>query len=67
MSKIDKITWCVGCGTEISWTPIIEDEHYYCCQDCANGLFCKCGYEMELDDSYPGESSQSQSINIESY
>lgn len=66
MSRNDQTVWCTGCGTEISWMPILENNHYYCCQDCADNLFCECGYEVEADDNYLDSSSKESLINFAS-
>jgi hypothetical protein len=51
---------CQGCGTEITWAPVVmrfawqaegkrvEAQHYYCCQDCLEGRGCDCGVRMEV-------------------
>ncbi len=44
--------WCKGCGAEINWAPVIVDQHYFCCEDCANGLPCQCGERMEWEDDH---------------
>ncbi len=50
MPLIENTIWCDNCGVEISWGPIIVDKQYYCCQDCREGLLCKCSDRMDLDD-----------------
>lgn len=53
---------CQGCGTEITWAPVVkryrkgeqgdllDAHHYYCCQDCLEGRGCDCGARMDMDD-----------------
>ncbi len=53
---------CEGCGTEITWAPVVKRRrigirsahpdglHYYCCQDCLDGRGCDCGSRMDLED-----------------
>ncbi len=44
-----KITWCVGCGIEITWGAYIKNGKYYCCEDCSEGKPCQCDVTTELD------------------
>jgi hypothetical protein len=50
MPTIDETIWCYGCGVEISWAPLVVDKCRYCCRDCHEGLPCRCGERMELED-----------------
>ncbi len=49
MSRIENTIWCDGCGEEISWVPLMSGGHHYCCQNCLDGLPCKCYQWSELD------------------
>ena len=51
--------WCDGCGVEITWTPVTEQQFIYCCANCHTGLPCRCGERMEQEDErrQPGEPS----------
>lgn len=46
--------WCDGCGVEITWAPVIDEQFVYCCADCHAGLPCQCGEHMEQEDEYRG-------------
>lgn len=50
MLRIDPTVWCVGCGVELTWSPVMVGKDRYCCQECAQGLKCNCGVRMEIDD-----------------
>lgn len=50
MAGIEESVWCDGCGTEITWAPVIEGKRRYCCQDCQNGLPCRCGDRLDSDE-----------------
>ena len=50
MVRIDETLFCDGCGVEIPLSPVIKDNSEYCCEDCAQGIKCKCGERMELDE-----------------
>ncbi len=50
MAKIDETIFCDNCGVEITWAPVVKDGHYYCCQDCFQGLVCDCRSRLEEDD-----------------
>jgi hypothetical protein len=51
--RIGETVYCDGCGVEILLSPVVVDEKYYCCRDCADGLECDCGPELadEIDES----------------
>jgi hypothetical protein len=49
MARIEDTVWCDGCGVEILWGPLIANSRDYCCQDCLDGLECKCGERLELE------------------
>ena len=66
---------CQGCGTEITWAPVVEHRrkkesqapmgalHYYCCQDCLEGRGCDCGARMEMEEERrEGDSMQAAAI-----
>jgi len=51
--------FCDGCGVEISWAPYYvnptavqpgQRRGEFCCQDCAEGLRCKCRERIPLED-----------------
>ena len=51
--------YCDGCGVEITWAPVMVAPVQgqagirpgeYCCQDCADGLRCRCRERALLDD-----------------
>jgi hypothetical protein len=51
--------FCDGCGVEITWAPFIVEpasaqpvrrRGEYCCQDCSEGLRCKCSERILLDE-----------------
>lgn len=50
MTGIEFTIWCDNCGVEILWGPIVINKRYYCCQDCYEGLRCKCSERMEMED-----------------
>lgn len=65
MSRYTNTIWCDGCGVEITWGPRVEGERHYCCQDCLDGLPCKCGERMELDERRrAGGEAQAQSVEV---
>jgi hypothetical protein len=47
--------WCDGCGIEIRWRPVAQDQRSYCCRNCLNGEMCDCA---EILDEYPTTSSR---------
>lgn len=49
MVQYQKTIWCDGCGVEITWIPLIENEFHYCCLECKQGLRCECGEFREED------------------
>lgn len=50
MYRMKDTLWCENCGAEILGRPVVNQRHYYCCQDCYTGLPCDCGNHMELED-----------------
>ena len=50
MTWYDEMTWCDGCGAEITWGPVLVEGRTYCCHDCSQGMLCDCGEGMELDE-----------------
>ena len=50
MTGIESTIWCHNYGVEILWGPIVINKRYYCCQDCYEGLRCKCSERMEMED-----------------
>ena len=55
MTGIESTIWCNNCGVEILWGPVINGKRYYCCQECFDGLRCKCAEHMEMDEERRGE------------
>ncbi|MEA3350266.1 MAG: hypothetical protein U9Q82_06575 [Chloroflexota bacterium] len=49
MSRENNTIWCDGCGVEINWIPLVKHGRHYCCQDCCDGIPCKCYRWSELD------------------
>ena len=54
MTRYDEVTWCDGCGVEITWGPMLVDRRTYCCRECSQGIPCRCGERMELDEDLRG-------------
>jgi hypothetical protein len=54
MTWYEEMTWCDGCGVEITWAPVVVEGRTYCCRDCSQGLLCICGERMELDEEQRG-------------
>lgn len=52
MTRSGETIWCDGCGAEILWIPYLVKGEDFCCQDCANGMICNCGDNLEWDDEY---------------
>jgi hypothetical protein len=50
MTQIDEILFCDGCGGELMLSPVVKEQRKYCCEDCAEGIACRCGERMELDE-----------------
>ena len=56
MVKIESDIFCDNCGVEITWAPLVMPgkdplhKFHYCCQDCFQGLACKCGERMEQEE-----------------
>jgi hypothetical protein len=58
MSRIEDVIYCDNCGAEITWAPYLPHgaggAHPrpldYCCQECFQGLPCRCGDRMEMED-----------------
>ena len=57
MTGIEATIWCDNCGVEILWGPIIRSQRYFCCQDCLDGLRCRCGERLEMEDERRGVES----------
>ena len=51
MARFGDTIRCDGCGVEIPLSPVKVDDHDYCCVDCSQGLTCKCGEEVEMEES----------------
>ena len=66
MTRYDEVTWCDGCGVEITWGPVFVDSRTYCCRECSQGIPCRCGERMELDEELWGVGRASTS-NIIGY
>lgn len=50
MARDRDTIWCDGCGVEISWAAVVDQQLIYCCIDCQEGLPCRCGERMEMED-----------------
>ncbi len=58
MSRTEGLIYCDNCGVEITWAPYLPQrvgrtqvrQIDYCCQECFQGLFCRCGERMEMED-----------------
>ena len=50
MTWYEEMTWCDGCGVEITWGPLVIETRAYCCQDCAQGYPCACDERMEMEE-----------------
>jgi hypothetical protein len=50
VTRPEEMTWCDGCGVEITWGPVVIDSRSYCCQECAQGYTCNCGEHTEMDE-----------------
>jgi len=55
----NEVIWCDGCGVEITWNPVVVENRFYCCQDCAQGYSCNCGERMELDEELRNSGAES--------
>lgn len=62
MVRIDETVWCVGCGVELTWSPVMVGKDRYCCQECAQGLKCNCGVRMEIDEEGWARSSVTSNV-----
>jgi hypothetical protein len=43
---------CDGCGTEVTWSPVVANDRQYCCIDCQEGRPCDCGARMDEEDEH---------------
>jgi hypothetical protein len=50
MTWYEEMTWCDGCGAEITYGPVLNAGRSYCCHDCSLGILCSCGERMDLDE-----------------
>lgn len=55
----NEMTWCNGCGVEITWGPVVIRNQVYCCQDCAQGYGCTCSERLEMDEEIRGSGADS--------
>lgn len=53
---------CDGCGVEVTWTPVVEGQRIFCCQQCAQGLPCECDYPPE-----EGKAKQAEPVGMLTY
>lgn len=60
MSRSEGVIFCDGCGVEITWGPLVEGSCDYCCLDCLQGLPCRCGERMEIENDRRGSGEQQQ-------
>ncbi len=63
MTWYEEITWCDGCGVEITWGPVLAEERTFCCRNCSQGYTCVCGERMELDEEQRGNGADSTSVS----
>ena len=60
MTWREEMTWCDGCGAEITWGPVLDDGRKFCCHDCCLGILCACSERMEMDEEQrPGNETYS--------
>lgn len=66
MARDRDTIWCDGCGVEITWAAVDDQQFIYCCPDCHAGLPCRCGERMELEDEHrqPGEPNLPPTLSI---
>lgn len=50
MTWYEDMTWCDGCGVEITWGPVLVEQRTYCCRECSLDIPCACGERLELDE-----------------
>jgi hypothetical protein len=67
MVRIDETVWCVGCGVELTWSPVMVGKDRYCCQECAEGLKCNCGVRMEIDEDVRGSAPVTSDVAVGYY
>jgi len=53
---------CDGCGVEIFWTPVVQGEKSFCCQQCALGLPCECDFPPD-----EGKARQAEAAAVLAY
>jgi hypothetical protein len=63
MTWYEEMTWCDGCGVEITWGPVLAEGRAFCCSDCSQGFPCTCGERMELDEEQRGVEAASTPTN----
>lgn len=49
MSQYQDTIWCDGCGIEIVWVPLQNNNSHFCCQDCKEGFRCQCREREEQE------------------
>lgn len=66
MARYLETNWCDGCGVEVTWAPVMDQQFMYCCADCHSGLPCPCGERMEQEDErrQPGETNLPPTLPI---
>ncbi len=64
MTWYDEMTWCDGCGVEITWGPVLVEGRIFCCLECSKGIPCRCGERMELDEEQRAVGTTSTSTII---
>ena len=50
MARSENVVWCDGCGVEITWAPLIDQQRDYCCEECYQGLPCHCAERLEVEE-----------------
>lgn len=56
--------WCDGCGIEITWSGVTRHHKLFCCQDCADGLVCKCSQLALLEEEQHGEADNPWAVSL---
>jgi len=67
MAQIEGVIYCDNCGVEITWGSYLPARaggapprrSDYCCRECFQGLPCRCGERMDMDDERRGGSASS--------
>lgn len=63
MARYQDTIWCDGCGVEILWSPTIVNRLDYCCEACRDGLPCRCGERMKLDEGRRANTGEAADVS----